>query len=241
MFETFKTIREAFEVPSWLFILISATFGFLLFGSIGWIIDRNYQKGMHRPMSVGTAESVVVPPLQPLTKAEPAPTKPERSGDKPVNERPPKRDRIINQTSNAPYSPNIVTGDQSPVTITNPLPNPYGATETWDYNGMRRRQSPGVMRGEVGDEAGAFETLRTLQSQGEWTALLQLSTQQIQKSPSWPTPYLFSAEAHAQLGDLDRAKQELAAVQQKVSNSPGYAGHIQRVERLIEEKESERP
>jgi hypothetical protein len=239
MIEIIRTIREGLDVRPWIFVVTSGCLGFVLFATVGWLIDRAYQRSIRPPsMPLAQAATAQLPPAL-STKPQPHLAKTARHGDTPVKKEPPKGRPNINQTSNAPYSPNVVTGDQSTVTITNPPPNPYGATATWDYNGMQRLQAPGVIRGVVGNEVGAFQTLRQLQSEGNWEALLKFSNEQMAQSPSWPTPYLFAAEANAQVGSLALAKQELATVERTVSNNPGYAAHIQRVKQLILTKESE--
>lgn len=231
MFETIKTIREALDVPSWAFILISASLGAALFALSGWMVDRVYQKGMHPPPA--QAASVSLPhESPPPPKPNDNPGEKDRHRDKTVK-RGTSQVGNINQISNAPYSPNIVTGDQGKVTINNPPPNPYGAVVTWDYNGAKRSQSGGTMRVIAGDEIGTFQTLVQIESQSDWQSLLKSSREQMERTPTWPTPYLFAAEANAQLGNLSLAEQQLDAVQHAVSDNPGYAGHIMKVRQLV--------
>jgi hypothetical protein len=230
MFETIKTIREAFDVPTWAFILISASLGSFLFAIGGWVVDRVYQKGMHPPSSP-PAQIVNASPPQQLPPPKPSgnPGKRDRRGDKTVKHKPSQ----INQTSNAPYSQNIVAGDQAQITITNPPPNPYGAVVTWDYNGAQRSQSPGRANVTAGDELGKFEAMLQFESRSDWQSLLKSSQEQIKLTPSWPTPYLFAAEANVHLGNLTLAEQQLQAVERSVSDNPDYAQHISKVRELL--------
>ena len=236
MLEIIKTIREAFEVPSWAFVLISGSLGFALFSAGGWLVDRVYQKHMHSPsaprMQAVNTIRTSLPQESPPPKPSDSPGGKDRAGSKTVK---PRSSQIgnISQTSNAPYSPNIVTGDQGQVIINNPPPNPYGAVVTWDYNGAKRSQSGGNMRLVVGDEVGAFQTLLQFESQSKWQSLLESSEAQIKLSPTWPTPYLFAAEANAHLGNLQLAGQQLQAVERTVADNPGYARHIRKVRDLL--------
>jgi hypothetical protein len=228
MLETIKTFREAFDfLPSWAFILGSGLVGFVLFSVVGLMVDRIHQKGVHPPSAPATQVSNA------HLSQELSQPKPSNSPAKKIEERIKAPIGNISQTSNAPYSPNIVTGDQGQVIINNPPPNPYGAVVTWDYNGARRSQSGGNIKVIVGDEIGAFQTLLRLESQSDWKSLLRSSEEQIKHSPTWPTPYLFAAEANAHLGNLPLAGQQLQAVERTVSNSPDYAPHIRKVRELL--------
>lgn len=172
-------------------------------------------------------------PQGPPPKTSPDPSSNPSDNDKRGGKTVKKKSRQINQTSNAPYSPNIVTGDQGQVTINNPPPNPYGAVVTWDYNGGKRSQSPGRIGVNVGAEFGTFQTLFQSESQGDWQSLLKSSQEQIKLTPTWPTPYLFAAEANAHLGNRTLAEQQLDAVERAVSDNPGYAEHIRKVQELL--------
>ncbi|MFI5071802.1 MAG: hypothetical protein ACHP8A_13020 [Terriglobales bacterium] len=229
MFETIKTIREAFEVPSWAFILMSAFMGFLLFAFGAWIVDRVYQKNM-RPPSAPLARAVSPPPLPQKVVRTTSPITPKRNIGRIPDEKHPGG---IKQTSNSPYSPNIVTGDDARITINNPAPNPYGSVATWDYNGAKRTQGTGFAGVVVGDEVGKFQRLIQLEAQSDWQSLLDASNEQIKSSPTWPTPYLFAAEANVHLNNSALAKQQLEAVERTVFDSPDYASQIAKVRALL--------
>ena len=94
-----------------------------------------------------------------------------------------------------------------------------GNTGVWagyDYNGAKRSESPGRSQVIAGPETSVFQQLGRLYAAKDWNGLLSLSDNQISATPDWPTPYLFSGIANAQ---LNRTAEAIERLQKFVSGA----------------------
>ena|ERR1700733_6482303 len=106
MLDWAKAIHEAIGIESpRLFIGVFALIGVLLFGLAGWVIDHGYR--------VRLREQVVhaASPAPPVPQATPAPKRPAHVAIAPSTS------QSIEQHSTGANSPNVSTGDNSPVDI----------------------------------------------------------------------------------------------------------------------------
>lgn len=93
-----------------------------------------------------------------------------------------------------------------------------GISSTYNYTGVKHDTQPGVIKGEIGPEREVFQQMRQLHEEGRWEELITLCTGQIQRTPDWYTPYLFRGVARANIGETERALQDIQYV---VDNTPG--------------------
>jgi hypothetical protein len=98
-----------------------------------------------------------------------------------------------------------------------------GVYSGYDFNGAKRDQRPGMTSLIVGEEPGVFQKMRTLQNQHQWKELLVTSEEQINNTPDWLTPYLFSGIANANLGNKQAAIERLKFVRDEAAGNPDYA------------------
>jgi hypothetical protein len=103
-----------------------------------------------------------------------------------------------------------------------------GIYSGYDFNGVKRDERPGATTAVAGEELGVFENMVRLKRDGQWNELLTTAEDQIEKTPRWLTPYLFSGIANANLGFRSAAIHRLKFVQQEAAGDPDYAeaGHI---------------
>ena len=93
----------------------------------------------------------------------------------------------------------------------------------YDFNGLKREQSPGSSLATVGPEFEVFEHLLNLQKQQHWKELVEASEGQIQKTPDWLTPYLFSGIGNLHLGNRDAGIRRLKYVKSEAVGNEKYA------------------
>jgi hypothetical protein len=98
-----------------------------------------------------------------------------------------------------------------------------GIYSGYDFNGAKREQRPGVMGVTGGEEVTVFQNMLKLQSEHRWDDLLDITENQIKKTPDWLTPYLFSGIANANLGKRSAAIDRLKFVQEEAAGNPDYA------------------
>lgn len=104
-----------------------------------------------------------------------------------------------------------------------------GITTTYDYKGVKRDNRPGVIKAVVGEETNVFEKMLDLREKQQWPDLIELSTEQISKTPEWYTPYLFRGIARANIGELNEALKDVSFV---VENTPGDPEYTQAIDIL---------
>jgi hypothetical protein len=98
-----------------------------------------------------------------------------------------------------------------------------GVYSGYDFNGVKRDERPGAVTTTVGDELGVFQNMVQLKRDGRWMELLSVAEEQVEKTPKWLTPYLFSGIANAKLGFRSAAIHRLKFVQQEADGDPNYA------------------
>ena len=114
MLDWAKAIHEAIGIDSpRSFIAVFAVVGLLVFGALGWIVDKGYRVKLReqavRPASVSSALPA---------SAAPPPVVGEGTGNALANRKSTDYGRrSIHQSSTGPNSPNLVTGDNSKVEI----------------------------------------------------------------------------------------------------------------------------
>jgi hypothetical protein len=150
-----------------------------------------------------SARSLIVPPPNAAQQKSPnAPASPKVKNKVAGGE---KSSIRIEQRSEGPNSPNVVTtGPHSPVTI-NPPVNPNAPVVTFDFNGAKRIQTPGRSEAVAGDQYAKFQEMVALEKAKKWDALARLADSQISIVPDWLTPYLLKAEAEGNLGNRAKA------------------------------------
>jgi len=110
-----------------------------------------------------------------------------------------------------------------------------GILNLYDFNGVKRTQTPGKSRAEVGVEFGIFQKIDSLEKSKNFSDLIKLCEQQIKKTPTWLTPYLYLGIAYANTGDKAKATVNLKHVIENAPNDPDYAD-AQRILDLIEKQ-----
>src|SRR6266404_5106655 len=77
----------------------------------------------------------------------------------------------IEQHSEGPDSPNVVTtGPNSPVTINSPV-NPNAPIVTYDFNGAKHTQTGNKFVAEVGEQFSKYQEMATLEKEQKWDKL----------------------------------------------------------------------
>ena len=98
-----------------------------------------------------------------------------------------------------------------------------GVSDFYEFNGAHRQTSGGSTKVTVGREMDVFQKIVKLQSDKDWNELKVLCEDQIAKTPTWLTPYLFSGIANANLGTVAEAKERLEFVVTKAGNDSSYS------------------
>ncbi len=98
-----------------------------------------------------------------------------------------------------------------------------GIYSGYDFNGGKRDQRPGHTGVTAGAELMVFQRLLDLQRQQHWRELVEASEAQIQKTPNWLTPYLFSGVGNMNLGNRAEAIKRLEYVKSESAGDPDYA------------------
>ncbi len=200
MFETIKTVREAFDVPSSAFILISGFLGFVLFAMGGWIVDRVYQKGTHPPATQAAAMVPTPPSIAigetPLNQGE-FPKKSATDSAKPPRGREGFRqhNNTVHQVSTGPNSPNLSIEQRteganspivnSPITV-NPEVNAYAPVTIYDFRGNKKVIADGGtnVKAYFADQEQNFKEMIELQNSKNWAGLRDFCEKQIKTTPN---------------------------------------------------------
>jgi hypothetical protein len=99
-----------------------------------------------------------------------------------------------------------------------------GVSVSYDFNGAyREKLGNGRTQAGAGPEMKVFQTIIELQNAKKWTELRELCEKQIESTPKWLTPYMFSGLAFANLGQLPMAVQRLQFVVEHAGSDPAYS------------------
>ncbi|MCX5847940.1 MAG: archease [Deltaproteobacteria bacterium] len=93
-----------------------------------------------------------------------------------------------------------------------------GISSTYDFQGIKRDISPGVIKANMGEETEVFKKLVNLEKEKKYPDLASLCKSQIVKTPDWLTPYLFLGVAQANMGLKTEA---LSNFEHVIKNAPG--------------------
>lgn len=107
-----------------------------------------------------------------------------------------------------------------------------GISSTYDYKGTKRDIKPAGITATVGDELAVFQKMQQLEKERRWRDLVNVCTEQIQKTPTWYTPYLFRGIAYANIAELDKAIQDINVVVKNTPGDPEYAHAIDLLRQL---------
>lgn len=101
-----------------------------------------------------------------------------------------------------------------------------GFYQGYDFNGIKRRKSPGRDAAILGDEVAVFQNMISLNKAMDWETLLRVAEDQILKTPDWLTPYLFSGIANLKLGNAEAGISRLQFVRSESGDDPAYADAV---------------
>ena len=122
--------------------------------------------------------------------------------------------------------------------------NAYDRVVWYSFDGMQKKvvSKGGTETNAIvgGSSAEAFKEMQNLQTERNWSALLAVCQKAIAEERGWATPYLFSSFAHANLGNLDAAAEELRKAKSIVHDSPEYADAINKVSLYLEQTQQKR-
>lgn len=108
-----------------------------------------------------------------------------------------------------------------------------GITLTYDFNGAQRKTTrPGHISLSHGPEVEIFKKMQELETQRNYTELVTLCEEQIEKTPEWLTPYLYIGIAFANLGNRDKAIEMFEYVKQNSFGDSAYSQTNDFLERL---------
>jgi hypothetical protein len=108
-----------------------------------------------------------------------------------------------------------------------------GVWSGYDFNGLRRVQSPGRSVTTAGTEIAVFPEMVQLYEAHDWNALLGKAEGQIKETPDWPTPYFFSGIACANLGRRALATKRLQHFLSGADGRVDYQKAIQIADQLL--------
>jgi hypothetical protein len=207
--------------------IFAAAFGAVLFCIYWWAIGRTLEK---RGVAA-KAEPIPGAQQQDVKRGD---TKPGKRESNNKNGERKKKGEVHNtavQQSQGDSSPNIIVQQHtegpnspianSPVTI-NPPVNPNAPVVTYDFDGVRHTQIGNRFIAEVGEETTRFQDMAALEKQRRWDDLRKQAESQIKTVPSWLTPYLFAAEAYANLGNRTKAVELCEYVKKQSGGNPAF-------------------
>jgi hypothetical protein len=108
-----------------------------------------------------------------------------------------------------------------------------GVRSGYDFNGVRRVQSPGRSVAVAGAETAVFSDMVRLHEARNWSSLLRIAEKQIDETPDWPTPYFFSGLAYANLGRPQVATKELERFLSGADGRVDYQEAVKVANRLL--------
>ena len=107
-----------------------------------------------------------------------------------------------------------------------------GFVSTLDFYGRQIENQPGSCGVFYREEYEAYECMRKLFNQGDWSLLLPLCEEWMEKRPDWPTPHMFAGIAHSALGHRALAVALLEHVERHAAGDTNYAAAIELLHRL---------
>ena len=102
-------------------------------------------------------------------------------------------------------------------------------------NGRDGSEKPAITL--FGDTVGVFQELARLEQEGDHAAIIELATKQIERTPSWLTPYLSRGVAYANIGELHKAIADLQHVVETAAGDPTYERAGMVLQQLLHLKE----
>lgn len=143
----------------------------------------------------------------------PAESKPEEkkttNAEADKKKKPEKQKNVVQQGQGNVNIDQHTEGNNSPITnspiTVNPPVNPNAPVVTYDFNGAKRVTRPGKNIVEAGEQFSKFQEMAMLEKEHKWDALRDAAEAQIKAVPNWLTPYLFAAQAYANLGNKSKA------------------------------------
>jgi hypothetical protein len=107
-----------------------------------------------------------------------------------------------------------------------------GVSDSYDFNGAHRQTTGGRIAVTVGAETMVFRNLMDFYNAKNWQGLADTCERQIQATPNWLTPYLYSGLAYANLGNFGKAQERLEFVAQKAGADPNYSDAARVLEQI---------
>ena len=99
-----------------------------------------------------------------------------------------------------------------------------GISDTYDFNGVHRQNmGGGRVTATAGQEMVVFQKIIKLYDDKDWSGLGGFCEDQIQKTPGWLTPYMFSGIAYSNLGNIPLAKERIEFVASKAGSDASYS------------------
>jgi len=98
-----------------------------------------------------------------------------------------------------------------------------GISSSYDFNGVKRENTAGGTTATVGEETSVFQNLINLEKSKKFGEIIPLCEKQIVKTPEWLTPYLFLGIAYANIGNINKAIENLEYVIDNAPGDPQYA------------------
>jgi tetratricopeptide (TPR) repeat protein len=107
-----------------------------------------------------------------------------------------------------------------------------GITTIYGFRGGRRTTAGGNIKVEAGVESGIFEQMVDLEKNKAYSELIALCEEQIKKTPTWLTPYLYLGVAYANTGNREKAISNLEHVVAEAPEDPAYAEAVTILEQI---------
>lgn len=99
-----------------------------------------------------------------------------------------------------------------------------GVTSTYDFNGARRETTkPGHISLRHGPEVEIFKKMQEFKTQRNYTSLVNLCEEQIERTPEWLTPYFYLGLAFANLGNRSEAIEMFEYVKENSFGDSAYS------------------
>jgi hypothetical protein len=99
-----------------------------------------------------------------------------------------------------------------------------GITDTFDFNGSRRDNRPGVFNLTTDTpEAKIFQQLVQLERNHDYAAIISICEKEVKETSEWLTPYLFLGVSYLNIGDKAKGVEYLTYVKDHAYGNPEYA------------------
>jgi hypothetical protein len=107
-----------------------------------------------------------------------------------------------------------------------------GITLVYRFDGTRRETNAGNISVVGGEEVKVFQRMVELEKSKAYAELTVLCEGQIERTPTWLTPYLYLGVAYANTGNTEQAISNLEHVVAEAADDPAYAEAATLLERL---------